>query len=72
VHFRLKPNHRMGEGVYTNEKGFLAPPGLTPEKPNDRLRVIYVGDSVTALPVPGSTPRRWRACSPSAASASRR
>lgn len=55
-HFRLKPNHRLGEGVYTNEKGFLAPPGLTPEKPNDRLRVIYVGDSVTALPVPGFYP----------------
>lgn len=55
-HFRLKPNHRMGEGVQTNEHGFFAPPGIGFAKPADRLRLVYVGDSVTVLPVPGFYP----------------
>jgi lysophospholipase L1-like esterase len=54
--FRFAPNHRLGEGVYTNERGFLAPPGMRLEKPRDRLRLIYVGDSVTVLPIPGFYP----------------
>ena len=52
-HFRFKPDHRLGDGVYTNERGFLAPPGMPFEKPRDRLRLLYVGDSVSVLPVPG-------------------
>lgn len=45
--FRVKSDYRFPNGVSTNENGFLAPRGLSFEKPEDRLRLIYLGDSVT-------------------------
>ena len=56
TYFRWKPNHRIAEGVVTNEHGLLAPPGLPHEKPSDALRIVYLGDSVTVLPTPGFYP----------------
>jgi lysophospholipase L1-like esterase len=56
TYFRLKSNYRVGDGVYTNEQGYLARPGLPHEAPADARRLIYLGDSVTVLPVPGFYP----------------
>jgi lysophospholipase L1-like esterase len=56
--FRLQSNIQITEGVFTNEHGYLAPRGLTTEKPADELRVIYLGDSVTALPASGTYPSK--------------
>jgi len=61
AHFRWKPNHRVAEGVVTNENGFLAPPGLAERKPPGVLRLIYLGDSVTVLPAPGFYPAQVEA-----------
>ena len=56
THFRWKPDHRIAEGVVTNEHGLLAPRGLAHEKPAGVLRLVYLGDSVTVLPAPGFYP----------------
>jgi lysophospholipase L1-like esterase len=54
--FRNAPRHRFAEGVVTNERGYLAPVGLRAEKPSDKLRLVYVGDSVTFLPPASNYP----------------
>ena len=54
--FRLKSNYTIGKGVVTNENGYLAPPGLTLAKRPGVLRLVYLGDSVSFLPVPGAYP----------------
>ena len=56
TYFRWKPNHRIADGVVTNEHGLLAPPGMPHEKQSDALRIVYLGDSVTVLPAPGFYP----------------
>lgn len=54
--FRWKSNFHLAHGVYTNENGYLAAPGLALEKTPGKERFIYLGDSVTVLPVPGFYP----------------
>lgn len=61
ANFRWKRNHRIADGVVTNENGLLAPPGLTTAKPPGVLRLIYLGDSVTVLPAPGFYPAQVEA-----------
>lgn len=56
TYFRLKSDYDIGGGVRTNENGYLAPAGLPKAAPADALRLIYLGDSVTVLPVPGFYP----------------
>lgn len=60
-YFRLKPNHRLGDGVYTNEYGFLAAPNLPTAKRPGVVRLVYLGDSVTVLPVRGFYPAQVEA-----------
>ena len=54
--FRLKSNCKIAEGVVTNENGYLAPAGISSEKPSGEKRIIYLGDSVSVLPAPGMYP----------------
>lgn len=54
--FRLKPDYVIAPGVVTNEGGYLAPKGLPFAKSNGKLRIAYLGDSVTVLPAPGFYP----------------
>jgi lysophospholipase L1-like esterase len=56
TYFRLKSDYDIGGGVRTNENGYLAPPGLPKAATADALRLIYLGDSVSVLPVPGFFP----------------
>jgi lysophospholipase L1-like esterase len=56
--FRNRPHYAFAGGVVTNERGYLAPHELAPELPPDRLRLLYLGDSVTFLPVGANYPRR--------------
>ncbi len=56
--FRNRPHYDVGNGVVTNERGFLAPEVLDRELPTDRLRLVYLGDSVTFLPVAANYPRQ--------------
>ncbi len=48
--FRNKPHYTIAPGVETNEFGYLAPLNLRKERPGDRLRVIYLGDSNSVTP----------------------
>lgn len=54
--FRNRPHYAFRPGIATNERGYLAPSHLLPEKPKDRFRFIFIGDSVTFLPVGDSYP----------------
>jgi lysophospholipase L1-like esterase len=54
--FRTKPNYRFPDGAVTNESGFLAPRDLTHAKPAGRLRLIYLGDSVSFHPTSANYP----------------
>lgn len=60
---RNKPNIRWTDRVLTNEHGYLAPQGITYEKPPDTVRMIFMGDSVTFFPIEHNYPReieeRW-------------
>jgi lysophospholipase L1-like esterase len=56
VHFRHKRNFDMGQGISTNEYGYLAPAHIQKELPQDRLRIIYLGDSNTVTPRFGNYP----------------
>lgn len=58
VQFRLKPNQDLGDGVLTNEYGYLAPRGLERALPPDRLRVLYLGDSNTVIPRDANYPQQ--------------
>ncbi|MDJ0868584.1 MAG: GDSL-type esterase/lipase family protein [Myxococcota bacterium] len=51
THFRVKSHYDYGRGVVTNEYGYLAPPGISFEKPTDALRLLYLGDSASYQPV---------------------
>jgi lysophospholipase L1-like esterase len=48
--FRLKPFYDLGEGIRTNELGYRAPLNLPRDRPADRLRIIYLGDSNSVTP----------------------
>lgn len=50
VQFRNKPNYDLGQGLATNELGYLAPVGLTERPAPGVLRILYVGDSNTVTP----------------------
>lgn len=54
--FRLRSNYEVSPGIFTNEHGYLAPPNMSFEKPGDRLRIIYLGDSASVLPVGSNYP----------------
>jgi lysophospholipase L1-like esterase len=56
VHFRHKRNFDMGRGIETNEYGYLAPKKLSKELPEDKIRIIYLGDSNTVTPRYGNYP----------------
>jgi lysophospholipase L1-like esterase len=56
VHFRHKRNFDMGQGISTNEYGYLAPAHIQKELPEDRIRIIYLGDSNTVTPRFGNYP----------------
>ena len=56
--FRNRPHYAFANGVVTNERGYLAPDLLGPELPTDRLRLVYLGDSVTFLPIGANYPQR--------------
>ena len=56
VQFRNKPNYRFWNGATTNEHGYFAPPNLRHENPDDRLRIIFMGDSVTYMPTTNNHP----------------
>lgn len=58
THFRLKPHYDFGGGVVTNEYGYLAPANLPFAKPAGGLRILYVGDSATHMPVYANYPRQ--------------
>jgi lysophospholipase L1-like esterase len=58
THFRLKPHYDFGSGVVTNEYGYLAPTNLSFARPAGALRLLYVGDSATHLPVYTNYPRQ--------------
>lgn len=55
--FRNRPHFPAGD-LRTNERGYLAPDGLAPPLPPDRLRLLYLGDSVTFLPPRHNYPRQ--------------
>lgn len=55
--FRNQPHYDFGDGAVTNERGYLAPEGLRPEKPDGKLRFVFLGDSVTFLPPAANYPR---------------
>jgi lysophospholipase L1-like esterase len=59
--FRNQPHYRFSSGVTTNERGYLAPQGLAPDLPPDRLRLVYLGDSVSFLPVHANYPQQVEA-----------
>lgn len=50
IGFRHKPHYPIAPGIQTNERGFLAPLNLRKELPDDRLRVIVLGDSNSVTP----------------------
>lgn len=54
--FRNKPNYRFHSGATTNEHGYFAPPNLQYANPPDRLRIIFMGDSVSFLPTAHNHP----------------
>jgi lysophospholipase L1-like esterase len=54
--FRLKSDYEIAPGVWTNEHGYLAPRGLGFEKPRDRLRLVYLGDSASVQPPQATYP----------------
>ena len=54
---RDKADYPIGHGLTTNELGYQAPHGLRPELPRDRLRLVYLGDSVTMTPLIDNYPR---------------
>jgi lysophospholipase L1-like esterase len=56
--FRNRPHYAFAGGIVTNERGYLAAEDLAPELPADRLRLLYLGDSVTFLPVGANYPRQ--------------
>jgi lysophospholipase L1-like esterase len=54
--FRLKSDYEIAPGVRTNEHGYLAPRGLAFEKPRERLRLVYLGDSASVQPPQATYP----------------
>jgi lysophospholipase L1-like esterase len=59
--FRLRSNYRLADEVETNENGYLAPPHLTTARTPGTLRLIYLGDSVSVLPVRANFPAQTNA-----------
>ena len=57
LQFRNKADYPIGHGLKSNELGYQAPHGLRPELPRDRLRLVYLGDSVTMTPLYDNYPR---------------
>jgi lysophospholipase L1-like esterase len=51
VHFRNKPNSDYGRGISTNEYGYQAPRNLQHARPANAIRIIYVGDSNSVMPM---------------------
>lgn len=51
VYMRNKPNSSFGAGSTTNEFGYWAPRNLSFEQPRDALRILYLGDSNSVLPL---------------------
>jgi lysophospholipase L1-like esterase len=56
--FRNKENYTFPSGLKTNERGFLAPDGIGTERPEDRIRLLYLGDSVVFFPTTGNFPSK--------------
>jgi lysophospholipase L1-like esterase len=54
--YRLKSSYPLGRGVTTNENGYIAPMHIAHAKPADARRIVYLGDSVSVLPVGSSYP----------------
>lgn len=54
--FRNRPDYRFRSGATTNERGYFAPPNLSRANPTDRLRLIFMGDSVSFLPTTDNHP----------------
>ena len=58
--FRNKPNYDLG-GVTTNSLGYQAPEPLTIKPAQASLRLIYLGDSNSVMPLLSSYPRQVEA-----------
>jgi lysophospholipase L1-like esterase len=56
--FRNKPHYPLADGRLTNELGYDAPGNLGREAPAGRLRIIYLGDSITVMPAGSPYPRQ--------------
>lgn len=53
---RNRPNAEVHPGVWTNERGYLAPKGLSRAVPAGTTRILFLGDSVTFHPLPRNYP----------------